>query len=180
MANVKFLSFLVLLDLVCTAILDLELKQQQEMEDGYRTVPGHVLMRGKAKVKVKSLSRVRLFDPMDCSQLLSSSVHGILQARILEWVAISFSQGIFPAQGSNPGFPTLEADALTSEPRGKPTRGSPRGEAGEGKLTPNTLRMRSKKRVSPGEEVVADLFTLVDEGSFFEIVCLKEIYDKFK
>ena len=31
-----------------------------------------------------------LCDPMDCS-LLDSSVHGILQARILEWVAISFS-----------------------------------------------------------------------------------------
>ena len=29
-------------------------------------------------------------DPMDCSPP-SSSVHGILQARILEWVAISFS-----------------------------------------------------------------------------------------
>ena len=32
------------------------------------------------------------------------SVHGILQARILERVAISFSRGIFPSQGSNPGF----------------------------------------------------------------------------
>ena len=42
------------------------------------------------------------------------------------------------------------------------------------------MRMRSKKRVSPSEGVVADLFTLVDEGSFFEILCLKEIYDKFK
>ena len=31
-----------------------------------------------------------------------SSVHGILQARILEWVAISYSRGIFPTQGSNP------------------------------------------------------------------------------
>ena len=35
-----------------------------------------------------------LCDPMDCS-LPSSSVHGILQARILEWVAISSSRGIF-------------------------------------------------------------------------------------
>ena len=40
---------------------------------------------------------------MDCS-LPGSSVHGILQARILEWVAISFSRGIFPTQGSNPGL----------------------------------------------------------------------------
>ena len=36
----------------------------------------------------KSLSRVRLFATMDCS-LPGYSVHGILQARILEWVAIS-------------------------------------------------------------------------------------------
>ena len=33
-----------------------------------------------------------------------SSVHGILQARILEWVAIPLSRGIFPTQGSNPGL----------------------------------------------------------------------------
>ena len=34
-------------------------------------------------------------DPMDCS-LLSSSAHGISQARILKWVAISFSNGSSP------------------------------------------------------------------------------------
>ena len=39
---------------------------------------------------------------MDCSQT-GSSVHGISQARILEWVAIPFSRGIFPTQGSNLG-----------------------------------------------------------------------------
>ena len=33
------------------------------------------------------------------------TVHGILQARILEWVAFSLFQGIFPTQGSNPGLP---------------------------------------------------------------------------
>ena len=33
-----------------------------------------------------------LCDPTDCSPL-GSSVHGILQARILEWVAIPFSRG---------------------------------------------------------------------------------------
>ena len=32
-----------------------------------------------------------LYDPMDC-RLLDSSVHGVFQARILEWVAISFSR----------------------------------------------------------------------------------------
>ena len=44
----------------------------------------------KWKVKVKSLSRVRLSDPMDCS-LPGSSIHGTLQARVLEWGAIAFS-----------------------------------------------------------------------------------------
>ena len=39
--------------------------------------------------KVKLLSRVRLCNPMDCS-LQGSSIHGIFQARILGWVAISF------------------------------------------------------------------------------------------
>ena len=45
-----------------------------------------------------------LCDPMDCSPP-GSSVHGILQARILEWVAIPFSRGIFPTLGLNPGLP---------------------------------------------------------------------------
>ena len=36
-----------------------------------------------------------LFDPMDCS-LPGSSVHGILKARVLEWVAIPFSRGSSP------------------------------------------------------------------------------------
>ena len=49
-------------------------------------------------VKVKSLSRVWLCDPMDCS-LLGSSVHGIFQARALEWVAISFSRGSSQPRG---------------------------------------------------------------------------------
>ena len=39
-------------------------------------------------------------DPVDGSHP-GSSIHGILQARILEWVAIPFSRGIFPTQGSN-------------------------------------------------------------------------------
>ena len=41
-----------------------------------------------------------LCDPMDCSPS-ASSVHGILQARILEWVAMPSSMGIFLTQGSN-------------------------------------------------------------------------------
>ena len=41
-----------------------------------------------------------LCNPMDCSPP-GSSVHGLLQARILEWVSISFSRGIFLTQGLN-------------------------------------------------------------------------------
>ena len=54
----------------------------------------------KQKVKLKSLSHVWLCNPMDCS-LTGSSIHGIFQARILEWVAISFSRG-----SSQPGVRT--------------------------------------------------------------------------
>ena len=46
-----------------------------------------------AAAVVQSLSHIWLFwDPSDCSSL-GSSVHGIFQARILEWVAIFFSKG---------------------------------------------------------------------------------------
>ena len=44
-----------------------------------------------------------LSDPMDCS-LPGSSVHGIVQARILEWVSHFLLQGIFPTQRSNPSL----------------------------------------------------------------------------
>ena len=38
---------------------------------------------------------------MDCSPP-GSSIHGILLARVLEWVTMPFSRGIFLTQGSNP------------------------------------------------------------------------------
>ena len=53
---------------------------------------------------------------MECS--LSYSVHGILQPRILEWVAFP-SPGDLPDAGIEPWFPAFQADALTSEPPGK-------------------------------------------------------------
>ena len=59
-----------------------------------------------------------LCDPEDYS-LPGSSVHGILQARILEWVTIP-SPGDLPDPRIERRSPTLEADALTSDPLGKP------------------------------------------------------------
>ena len=58
-----------------------------------------------------------LGNPMDCS-LPHSSVHGILQTRILEWVAFCFSRGP-SSSGTEPRSPTLQADSSPSEPRGK-------------------------------------------------------------
>ena len=60
-----------------------------------------------------------LCNPMDCSPLVSS-VHGILQARILKWVVIPFSRA-----SSNPEtepWSTLQVDSLPSEPPGKPLK----------------------------------------------------------
>ena len=56
-----------------------------------------------------------LWNPMDSSPPVSS-VHGILQARILERVDIPLNQGIFPTQGLNLCLPHL----LPSEPPVKP------------------------------------------------------------
>ena len=55
--------------------------------DWFRTVA----LEGKVKVLVAQLC-LTLCNPMDCSPT-GSSVHEILQARILEWVAISSSRG---------------------------------------------------------------------------------------
>ena len=66
----------------------------------------------KVKVKVAQLC-LTLCVPMDYT------VHGILQARILEWV-------VFPSPGdlSNPGIKhrshALQADSLPAQPPGKP------------------------------------------------------------
>ena len=53
-----------------------------------------------------------LYNPVDCS-LPGSSVHGISQARILEFA------GDLSDPGFEPGFPALQADSLLSEPPGK-------------------------------------------------------------
>ena len=73
--------------------------------------PAHCTHRHHAslpKVKVTQ-SCPTLHDPMDYR------VHGILQARILEWVAFPFSRG-----SSQPKSPPLQADSLPAEPQGKP------------------------------------------------------------
>ena len=51
--------------------------------------------------------------------LPGSAVHGIFQARILEWAAIS--PGDLPNPGIEHGSPALQTDTLPSEPLGKST-----------------------------------------------------------
>ena len=65
-------------------------------------------------MRAKSLrSCLSLCDPMDCSPP-GSSVHGILQARILEWVAMPSSRDL-----SNPGI-ELAGGFFTTKSPGKP------------------------------------------------------------
>ena len=57
-----------------------------------------------------------LCDPMDYT------VHGILQARILEWVDIYSLPGNLPNPGIEPRSPALQVDSLPDEPQGKPSK----------------------------------------------------------
>ena len=70
---------------------------------------------------VSVLSCVQLCNPMDCSPP-SSSVHGISQARILEWVAIPSSSGSFNPgiKAAFPVFPELQAILYHLSHQGKP------------------------------------------------------------
>ena len=91
-------------------------------------------------MKVKSESEVAqscptLSDPKDCSPP-GSSVHGIFQARVLEWGGVPLpSPGDLPDPGIEPRSPALQADALPSEPPGKP-QGRPREALGPRKYLP--------------------------------------------
>ena len=74
-------------------------------------------MTTKSESEVSQLCPT-LSDPMDCS-LPGSSIHGIFQAIVLEWIAISFSRGDLPDSRVEPGSPALQSDALLSEPSGE-------------------------------------------------------------
>ena len=87
----------------------------QSQEDGYCLI-SHTCMSMHACVLSRAV--VTLWNPVSCS-LLGSSVHGILQARMLEWVAISFPRG-----SSQPGIksvsPALAVGFFPTGPSGKP------------------------------------------------------------
>ena len=68
----------------------------------------------EVKVKVAQ-SCPTLCNPMDYT------LHGILQARILEWVAVPFSEGSSQPRDRT-RCPALQADSFPAEPQGKPNK----------------------------------------------------------
>ena len=98
-----FLRHLVILDTVINPALFLILVHLNLPRPCSLFLVTHILTifsSTKLKVKVK----VTQLCPTLCDRM-DYTVHGILQARILEWVSFPFFQGIFPTQGSNPGLP---------------------------------------------------------------------------
>ena len=77
-------------------------------------------------MNVCSLSCVRLFAiPWTIARQTPLSMEFSRVARILEWVAISSSKGIFLTQGLNPCFLSFlhwQTDSLPAEPQGSPCR----------------------------------------------------------
>ena len=92
----------------------------------------HVHLRGRSKLKMSAIKVVLWSSAVDCVLshsaisdslwfhglgLPSSSVHSILQKRLLEWVALPS----LPNPLIEPRFPTMQEDSLPSEPPGKPS-----------------------------------------------------------
>ena len=77
-----------------------------------------------------------LCDPMECS-LSGSSIHGIFQARVLEWIAISFSSGSSQPRNQTQVSRIAGRHFTTREAGGPDIRGPK----------------------PPGEEIVASIFS---------------------
>ena len=73
----------------------------------------HILLLFSSEVTSDSYNLIRLYPP-------GFSVHGISQARILKWVAISISGGIFPTQRLNLHLLYWQADSLLQIHQGRP------------------------------------------------------------
>ena len=119
----------------------------------------HILLLHSC-IRVQLLqSSPTLCDPMDCS-LLGSSVHGILQARILEWIAMPSSRGspwprgqthIFCVSCIAGGFFTAEAPAAIAAAKllqSCPTPCDPRNGSPPGSPVPGILQARTVEWVA--------------------------------
>ena len=99
-----------------------------------------------------------LCGPMDCSPPVSS-VHGVSKARILEWVAIPFSRGIFPTQGSNLHLLHCQEDCSPLSHEGSP-------------YMPLLLLKKDSTVLRPGN-FMQDKARLVGQGVPGACVCIK-------
>ena len=84
-------------------------KTEQKIMKSLKRKKKYIQESQKVRMLVAQLCST-LCDPMDCSPQ-GSSVHGISQVRILEWVAIPFS-GDLPNPGIEALSPALQADSL--------------------------------------------------------------------
>ena len=91
---------------------------RQKTKKSQNPVPG-MLVYSNSSYLLLFISKLclTLFDHINCSPI-SSSVHGIFQARILEWFAISFSRGSSQARDWI-WVSCIAGGFLTSEPPGK-------------------------------------------------------------
>ena len=96
-----------------------------------------------------------LCDPMDCSPP-GSSVHGILQARILEWVAIPFSKGF-----SQPRDQWVDHNAGILNCRQILYRLSQQGSSGRTAFNPKGQSKREPLRLLPGKSGVSVPFLIL-------------------
>ena len=113
---------------------------------------GHLEMQNRSKKGSRgsmcsvTQSCLTLCDPMNCSPP-ASSVHGISQARLLEWVAISFSRGKFNTLEKKGSItvhdPQLQAKCKTQFP--KPSHRSRSAPAGRYCISPGRASNSEKK-----------------------------------
>ena len=72
---------------------------------------------------IKMLAQVKVKVTQSCPTFCNPTdytVHGILQARLLEWEAFPLSRGSFPTQGSNPGLPHCRQILYQLSQKGSP------------------------------------------------------------
>ena len=96
-----------------------------------------------------------LCDPIDCS-LPGSSVHGILQARILQWVAMPSSRGFSrPRDRTHVSCGSYIAGGFfTTEPPGKPQKGPYlNARHGRGSAGKSLLRVEYKSESPPSQRI---------------------------
>ena len=87
-------------------------KKKKKLKLFTASVPQKTSLKEWSEAKVAQWC-LTLCDPMDYT------AHGVLQARILEWVAFPFSRGNLPNPGIGPKSPRLQADSFPAKPLGK-------------------------------------------------------------